>query len=328
MVKLNDYLYEGHTVLEILHNYSRDLKASALKSRNQIDIAHCNFLIELSQILEHNEFLTSESQRIQDFYIYMSKKYPFLSFNLKGRIKSLLRAEKKFNGYIVQFIYDYYKQNGEYPPLSAIKAKVHNFKDLIAYRIVISLPVSNLEEGENQEESELRYLYELANVLPEFLEQRGFTAELASLKQENISPLLSPAVRPYYRDYIANPRSSGYRSLHITFYDNISRGFTELQLRTKDMDDFAEIGTANHYFYEKKQENPLVQRNTIPVGECIYFDEAYNRIIELRNLDFSKVKVDMFNAVDNTKLNDGCGFYKGRLILPYEHLARPKNTMV
>ncbi len=149
MVKLNDYLYEGYTVLEILHKYSADLKKDALLTRNQLDIAHCNFLLELSEILEHNEFLTSESQRIQDFYIYLSEKYPYLSFNLKGRIKSILRAEKKFNGYIVQFIYDYYLEHNEYPPISALKAKVNNFRDLIAYRIVISLPSSNRSEGQD-----------------------------------------------------------------------------------------------------------------------------------------------------------------------------------
>jgi len=327
MVKLNDYLYEGYTVLEILHKYSADLKKDALLTRNQLDIAHCNFLLELSEILEHNEFLTSESQRIQDFFIYLSEKYPYLSFNLKGRIKSILRAEKKFNGYIVQFIYDYYLEHNEYPPISALKAKVNNFRDLIAYRIVISLPSSNRSEGQDLETEELKYLYEMANVLPEFLEERGFTAELANLKQPNTSPLLSGAVMPYYRDYIVNPRSSGYRSLHITFYDRISRNFTEVQLRTKDMDDYAEIGTANHYFYEKKQENPLVQRNTIPVGENLYFDEAYNRIIELRNLDLSKVNVNMFNALDNNTMNDGCGLYKGRLILPYEHLAKIRGSL-
>ncbi|SFG74907.1 guanosine polyphosphate pyrophosphohydrolase [Oribacterium sp. WCC10] len=324
MIKLNDYLYDGYTVIEILRKYSQDLKESAISTHNQIDIAHCNFLIEFAEILEHNEFLTSESQRIQDFYLYMADKYPFLSFNFKGRIKSLLRAEKKFNGYIVQFIYDYYRQHHTYPPISSIKAKVNSFRDLIAYRIVLSLPQSNQIEGHDITEDELSYLYEIANVLPEFLEQRGFTAEFSGMKQENVSPLLSPAVIPYYRDYITNPRSSGYRSLHITFYDNISRSFTELQLRTKDMDDFAEIGTANHYFYEKKQENPLVQRNTIPVGECIYFDEAYNRIIELRNLELAKINVNMFNACDNSKINDGCGFYAGRVILPYEHLARSR----
>ena len=36
----------------------------------------------------------------------------------------------------------------------------------------------------------------------------------------------------------------GYQSLHITFYDNTSRSYMEVQLRTKKMDDIAEIGPA------------------------------------------------------------------------------------
>ena len=58
----------------------------------------------------------------------------------------------------------------------------------------------------------------------------------------------------------------------------------ELQLRTKRMDDIAEIGPANHLEYEKRQEKERIQRDTIPKGECIYFDEAYERGMKLLNL--------------------------------------------
>ena len=37
----------------------------------------------------------------------------------------------------------------------------------------------------------------------------------------------------YYRDYFNTPRPSGYRSIHITLYDNQARCYTEMQLRTK-----------------------------------------------------------------------------------------------
>ena len=36
----------------------------------------------------------------------------------------------------------------------------------------------------------------------------------------------------------------------------------------------------------------------------------------------------MFGAVSNQLVNDGCGFYKGRLILPYEHLSRFRNDLI
>ncbi|MBQ1904732.1 MAG: guanosine polyphosphate pyrophosphohydrolase, partial [Ruminococcus sp.] len=140
MVSLNDYLFSGDTVLKILHQYSADLKSAAIESRNSVDLAHSNFLIQIIELLEHNDFLTSQSQRIKEFYKFMTHEYPFLAFTFKGRIKSLIRAEEKFNGYILEYIYDYYKNKGTYPSEAEIKSNLIYFRDLIAYRIVISMP--------------------------------------------------------------------------------------------------------------------------------------------------------------------------------------------
>lgn len=328
MISLNDYLYNGDTVLKILHNYSAALKENGRANKNQIDIAHSNFLIQIIEILEHNDFLTSQSQRIREFYKYMSHKYPFLAFTFKGRIKSLIRAEEKFNGYIVEYIYDYYMKNGTYPTVQEIKNQLTCVRDLIAYRVVISMPKCHLEREEDRREVELKYLYEIAGILPDFLEERGFSPELSGLEQKNFSPQMPEDVRPYYRDYIENKRPLGYESLHITLYDNQARCFTELQLRTKEMDDHAEIGPANHFGYEKRQETERTRREAIPVGECIYFDEAYERGMMLQKLELNKVDVNMFAAADNFLINDGCGLFRGRQITPYEHLSRFQNDLI
>ena len=102
----------------------------------------------------------------------------------------------------------------------------------------------------------------------------------------------------------------------------------ELQLRTKRMDDIAEIGPANHLEYEKRQEKERIQRDTIPKGECIYFDEAYERGMKLQQLQLAELDVNMFAAINNSLINDGCGLYRGRLILPYEHLSRFQNDLI
>ncbi|MDD3307087.1 MAG: guanosine polyphosphate pyrophosphohydrolase [Acetobacterium sp.] len=328
MKKLNDYLYSGDTVLKILQRYSDDLKQSAKEMDNQIELLHCNFLLQIAELLQHNDFLTAQSQRIREFYNLMANDYPFLAFTFKGRIKSLIRAEAKFNGYIVEYIYDYYIEHGTYPALPELKNALNCFRDLIAYRIVISLPKCHLKEGQTCADEEINYLYDVANQLPGFLEERGFTAELSSLREQKKSPLLKAGVSPYYRDYIANSQSSGYRSLHITLYDNIARCYVEVQLRTKEMDDFAEIGPANHLGYEKRQESERARRDAIPKGENIYFDDAYERGIILQQLELSKLDVNMFSAMDNSLINDGCGLYRGRLILPYEHLSRFQYDLV
>ena len=328
MITLNDYLYSGDTVLKILQRYIEDLRKDAKKNHNEIDLIHCNFLIQIKELLEHNDFLTAQSQKIREFYKYMSQEYPFLAFTVKGRIKSLIRAEEKFNGYIVEYIYDYYSKHGTYPPIAELKNRLSCFRDLIAYRIVISLPKCHLKSGEDREIQELKYLYDIANRLPGFLEERGFTAEPANGIKESNSELMDETVKPYYRDYISEKKDSDYQSLHITFYDNSSRSFLEVQIRTKDMDDVAEIGTANHLGYEKKQESERARRDAIPEGECRYFDDAYERGIRLQNLDLSNLDVNMFAAVNNSLINDGCGLYRGRLILPYEHLSRFQNDLI
>lgn len=328
MITLNDYLYSGDTVLRILRSYAEDLRADAQSTHNQIDIAHGNFLAGMSELLEHNEFLTSQSQRIREFYKYMAARYPQLAFTFRGRIKSLIRAEEKFNGNIVEYVYDYYTKNGTYPGVRDIRDRTTRFRDLIAYRIVISMPKCHMKPGENRETAEIRVLYEIANALPGFLEERGFTAEPSELSQSACCAMLNPEVRPYYRDYIVNQKAFGYRSLHISFFDNLSRCHIEVQLRTKQMDDYAEIGGANHSEYEERQEHERARRDAIPEGENIYFDEAFERCRALRELDPAKVDVNMFAAKDKYRMNDGCGLFRGRLILPYEHLSRFQNDLV
>lgn len=328
MVTLNDYLYSGDTIFKIIQNYMTDLRKEAKRTHNEIDLVHSNCLLQVQEMLEHNDFLTSQSQKIREFYKYMAKEFPFLAFTFRGRIKSLIRTEEKFNGYIVEYIYNYYEEHGTYPAVADLKEKLSCFRDIIAYRIVIALPKCHLKPEQNLEEEEMKYLYQIANALPGFLEERGFTAEPAKGVRESKSGLLDGEVKPYYRDFISNPTMYGYQSLHITFYDNTSRSYMEVQLRTKKMDDIAEIGPANHLGYEKRQEHERARRDAVPKGECIYFDEAYERGMKLFNLDLKELDVNMFAAMNNSLINDGCGLYRGRLILPYEHLSRFQNDLI
>ena len=328
MFLLNDYLFSGDTVLKILHNYSADLKNNSLSTHNVVDLVHSDFVKQQIDLLEHNDFLTSQSQRIRELYKYMVKEYPFLAFTFRGRIKSVIRAEEKFNGYIVEYVYDYYKKNGTFPIVDNLEQKLSCFRDLIAYRIVISMPQCHIKEEEDRREIELDYLYKIANLLPEFLEKRGFSIQVSEKENKNKSSRLDPNMTAYYRDYIENPTPVGYQSLHITLYDNISRSYIEVQLRTKDMDDFAEIGPANHLGYEKRQGQERTRRDEIPAGVYPIFDEAYERVVKLHELDLSKVNVNMFGALNNSIVNDGCGLFRGRLILPFEHLSRFQNDLI
>lgn len=318
MISLNNYLYNGDSVLNIIHHYADDLRADALVTHSQPDLVHANFLLQMTDLLENNGFLTSQSQRLQALYSLIAREYPFLSFIFKGRIKSLIRSEEKFNGRLVESVRDFYARYHMFPIFSEVRNDLL-FRDLIAYRFVISLPGSHPDGPAAKREKELSYLYELADRIPRFLEEHGFTLETAS---EKLSSRLTEEARPYYKDYVEHPTASGYRSLHITVYDSLSRSHFELQLRTKEMDDLAEIGDANHYRYEKRQEASRSLNADLPREECFWYDEAYERVLALQNLELKEVKVDMFTAINNILMNDCCGLYRGRLITPFEHLAR------
>ena len=50
--------------------------------------------------------------------------------------------------------------------------------------------------------------------------------------------------------------------------------------------------------------------------------------MKLLKLQLAELDVNMFSAINNSLVNDGCGLFRGRLILPYEHLSRFQNDIV
>lgn len=65
---------------------------------------------------------------------------------------------------------------------------------------------------------------------------------------------LWPPLPNRIKDYIALPKPNGYRSIHTTVFC-IDNRITEIQIRTKEMHDEAEIGIAAHWAYEQAKES-------------------------------------------------------------------------
>lgn len=90
-----------------------------------------------------------------------------------------------------------------------------------------------------------------------------------------------------FRDYIANPKSNGYQSLHTTVF-GVDGVMTEIQIKTEKMDFDADYGIAANYFEDK---TPIADEKR---------SKWVNKILEIEkhqktNEDFlTNIKADIF----------------------------------
>ena len=178
---------------------------------------HVNFLIQITELLEHNDSLRPSPRRSGNFINIWLMNIRFLRLHLKEG-SNRWSGQKRNLTAILWNIFTIIIQNME-PILLYRNWKINSVVFGILLRTGSLSPCPDViwKIGENVREEELRYLYEIANILPGFLEERGFTAEPARGVQESTSPLLSREAKPYYRDYICNNSEDDYQSLHITF---------------------------------------------------------------------------------------------------------------
>ncbi len=80
------------------------------------------------------------------------------------------------------------------------------------------------------------------------------------------------AIPENFRDYISTPKANGYRSLHTVVMGPEQR-FIEVQIRTREMHDIAELGVAAHWSYKQEREYNTDGKQYKWVRELLYILE-------------------------------------------------------
>jgi GTP pyrophosphokinase len=83
-----------------------------------------------------------------------------------------------------------------------------------------------------------------------------------------------------FDDYIANPKGNGYRSLHTAIMGPEGR-VVEVQIRTREMHEFAERGVAAHWLYKEGGEHhKVMQRSINALRRVLEADDGDSVVIE------------------------------------------------
>ncbi len=99
-----------------------------------------------------------------------------------------------------------------------------------------------------------------------------------------------------FKDYVAMPKSNGYRSLHTTVF-GIDGYLFEIQVRTYEMNDVAENGLASHWAYKEKKDLTKQEKSSTDIKL-----QFFRSIIELNEDKMSSE--EFVNSVKDEVLNN------------------------
>ncbi len=100
-----------------------------------------------------------------------------------------------------------------------------------------------------------------------------------------------------FKDFIATPKTNGYQSIHTTVFTSDKR-LTEIQIRTKEMDDTAEIGIAAHWLYKGSEQMVDLDKQVPWLRDLLSImsgeESEPERMMELLKIDMFEDEIFIF----------------------------------
>lgn len=159
-----------------------------------------------------------------------------------GEMKGKLEDYKEANEYIKKFRREVLKRLAQ----KGIKARVHGrAKHLYSLYVKLCRPEFNKDINKIYDLMALRIIVK--------------TMEQCYAALGMIHTFYKPVPAIGIRDFIAQPKPNGYRSIHTTVFGPGGR-ITEVQIRTEEMHQEAEDGIAAHWYYSKKKDEGLISK--------------------------------------------------------------------
>lgn len=99
------------------------------------------------------------------------------------------------------------------------------------------------------------------------------------------------------KDYIANPKSNGYQSIHTVIFSRKIKCPVEVQIRTEDMHKIAEFGVAAHWKYKNLKEDKKFEKKISWLREVLQWESEHKdnqEFLKLLKFDFFEDEIFVF----------------------------------
>ncbi len=118
---------------------------------------------------------------------------------------------------------------------------------------------------------------------------------LLALLHKNFEP-----VEGKLKDYIANPKPNFYRSIHTTLWLRNGRMF-EVQVRTPEMDEFAEEGLAAHWRYKGVKSDEFFEKKMSWLRTVLEMQKDNQEFLETAQIDVFGDKIHCYTPTGDVK---------------------------
>jgi GTP pyrophosphokinase len=107
------------------------------------------------------------------------------------------------------------------------------------------------------------------------------------------------------KDYIANPKSNGYQSIHTEVYSKSIKNPIEVQIRTEEMHKLAEFGVAAHWRYKNLKEDKRFENKIAWLREVLQWEKEHTdnqEFLKLLKFDFFEDELFAFTPKNDVIL--------------------------
>ena len=232
---------KAENFMKMFISFANDIRAIIIKLADRLhNLRTISYLTKIKQrrlALESKEIFSPLAHRIGMNNIKMEMEdiiFSILEPSNYKKIKNLVKAnEKERKNYINTFI----------EPLDD-ELKIINVEYEILGRAKHFYSIHNKMKLKNITFSEIFDQFAIRIVVDKVKD----CYMVLGLIHQKYTPL-----QDRFKDYIAMPKSNGYQSIHTTVFGKEGK-MVEVQIRTKEMNQIAEIGVAAHWIYKDKSD--------------------------------------------------------------------------